>query len=144
MVTDLDGTLLRNDKSVSEENLRAIRAFQAEGGLFSFVTGRIPRGAAAVAKAVGPNAPCGHGNGGSIYDHRSGALLWSRSLPPEARDVARQVLARFPSIGVIVCTVDNSYFHARNTATQKYCRDEGYNDVQRDMDNSNRGCESCG
>ena len=134
LVTDLDGTLLKNDKCVSKENLRAIRAFQAEGGLFSFVTGRIPRGAASVAAVVGPNAPCGHGNGGSIYDHRSGRLLWSRSLLPEARDIAREVLARFPSIGVIVCTTDNSYFHARNAATQKYCRDEGYDDVQRAMD----------
>ena len=134
LITDLDGTLLKNDKSISEENLRAIREFQVQGGLFSFVTGRIPPGAASVANVVKPNAPCGHGNGGSIYDHRSGTLLWSRSLPPEARDIARQVIARFPSIGVIVCTTDNSYFHACNSATQKYCRDEGYDDIQRDMD----------
>lgn len=34
--TDLDGTLLKNDKTVSEENLRAIRCFQENGGSFSF------------------------------------------------------------------------------------------------------------
>ena len=36
--TDLDGTLLKNDKSVSEENLRAIEYFKREGGRFTFVT----------------------------------------------------------------------------------------------------------
>ena len=40
--TDLDGTLLRNDKSVSEENKKAIEYFKSEGGIFTFVTGRMP------------------------------------------------------------------------------------------------------
>ena len=39
---DLDGTLLRNDKTISEENLHAIEYFKQEGGLFTFVTGRPP------------------------------------------------------------------------------------------------------
>ena len=39
MVTDLDGTLLRNDKSISEENLKAIEYFKSNGGIFAFVTG---------------------------------------------------------------------------------------------------------
>ena len=133
LVTDLDGTLLRDDKSVSEENLRAIQEFQREGGLFSFVTGRIPRGARVVVDTVGPNAPCGHGNGGCIYDHRERRLLWGRTLPPEAKDIAAHVLSQFPSLGIILCTTDDSYFHARNEATAKYCRDEGYAHVERDM-----------
>lgn len=133
IVTDLDGTLLRNDKSVSEENLAAIREFQREGGLFSFVTGRIPRGAKSVVETVGPNAPCGHGNGGCIYDHRAGRVLWSRTLPPESREIAAHVLSQFPSLGIIICTCDDSYFHARNEATLKYCLDEGYDHVERDM-----------
>ena len=40
--TDLDGTLLRKDKSVSKENIEAIEYFKKEGGLFTFVTGRMP------------------------------------------------------------------------------------------------------
>ena len=35
--TDLDGTLLKNDKSISKENKKAIEYFQSEGGLFTFV-----------------------------------------------------------------------------------------------------------
>ena len=40
--TDLDGTLLANDKSISDENLRAIEYFKENGGYFTFVTGRTP------------------------------------------------------------------------------------------------------
>ena len=34
LCTDLDDTLLTDDKRVSEENKRAIEYFQSEGGLF--------------------------------------------------------------------------------------------------------------
>ena len=40
ITTDLDGTLLRNDKSVSRENLSAIEYFKENAGVFTFVTGR--------------------------------------------------------------------------------------------------------
>ena len=40
--TDLDGTLLKNDKTVSVGNAQAIRYFQSEGGLFTVATGRYP------------------------------------------------------------------------------------------------------
>ena len=40
--TDLDGTLLESDHKISKENIEAIRYFQSEGGLFTFLTGRMP------------------------------------------------------------------------------------------------------
>ena len=40
--TDLDGTLYTGDKRVSKENLEAIEYFKSEGGLFTFITGRVP------------------------------------------------------------------------------------------------------
>ena len=40
--TDLDGTLYRNDKTVSKENREAIEYFKNEGGYFTFITGRMP------------------------------------------------------------------------------------------------------
>ena len=66
--TDLDGTLLRKDKTISEENLRAIEYFKAQGGIFTFITGRIPAGAKEILKMVTPNAPFGCINGGGIFD----------------------------------------------------------------------------
>lgn len=41
--TDLDGTLYADDKTVAQEDLAAIDYFRAEGGLFTFITGRPPQ-----------------------------------------------------------------------------------------------------
>ena len=40
--TDLDGTLLEKNRSISEENHNAIEYFKSEGGIFTFITGRMP------------------------------------------------------------------------------------------------------
>ena len=129
IVTDLDGTLLKNDKRVSEENLRAIRYFKDEGGLFSFVTGRIPEGVGRVLQQVQPNAPCGHGNGTSIYDHCTKTRLWERSVDVERAVVlVDYALQQEPSIGVIACTHDTAYFQKKNAASEMFRCHEGFED----------------
>ena len=40
-LSDFDGTLVRGDGTVSEENIRAIEAYRAAGGIFAVVTGRM-------------------------------------------------------------------------------------------------------
>ena len=62
--TDLDGTLLRNDKSISRENSEAIEYFKGEGGYFTFITGRMPYTSRRLYDMVKPNAPIGCINGG--------------------------------------------------------------------------------
>ena len=66
--TDLDGTILRDDKTVSEENREAIEYFKSEGGYFTFITGRMPYFAKDIYEMIKPNAPIGCINGGGIYD----------------------------------------------------------------------------
>ena len=67
--TDLDGTLLRNDKSISRENSEAIEYFKANGGRFTFVTGRMPYFSQKAREMINPNAPIGCINGGGVYDY---------------------------------------------------------------------------
>ena len=74
--TDLDGTLYKNDKTISAENKSAIEYFKNEGGYFTFITGRIAAGAKIVNDIIKANAPCGCVNGGGIYDYRTEKLLW--------------------------------------------------------------------
>ena len=62
--TDLDGTLYRKDKTISDENKRAIEYFKSEGGLFTFITGRMPYYSHTAYTAIEPNAPFGCINGG--------------------------------------------------------------------------------
>ena len=68
LCTDLDDTLLTDNKQVSEKNRKAIDYFKSEGGLFTFSTGRVPMGARLILEYVVPNAPIVCFNGGGIYD----------------------------------------------------------------------------
>jgi Cof subfamily protein (haloacid dehalogenase superfamily) len=65
---DLDGTLLDDQKRVSDENIAAIRSFIERGGMFGVATGRIPGLLGAVEHRVAINAPCILYNGAGLYD----------------------------------------------------------------------------
>lgn len=118
--TDLDGTLLRNDKSISPENLKAIEYFKAEGGLFTFITGRIPLSAADVYNVVQPNIPFGCFNGGGIYDHRKQDYLWMDSLPEEVLELVEYVDRNMPEVGIHVNAARHPYFNKDSSALVKF------------------------
>ncbi len=118
--TDLDGTLLRDDKSISEENLRAIEYFKSEGGLFTFITGRMPVISEDIYKKVKPNAPFGCINGGGIYDHIKGEYVWMAELPRESLELVRLADEKFPTIGIQVNTANTIYFNKDNNSLVRF------------------------
>ncbi len=116
--TDLDGTLYASDKTVSRENLDAIEYFKAEGGLFTFITGRVPLTSTHVCQTIRPNAPFGCMNGAALYDPQKECYLWNLSLAPEALELVRAVDEQFDDIGIQLNTKDQIYFckESRGTA----------------------------
>lgn len=114
--TDLDGTLFSDDKSVSKENLKAIEYFKSEGGLFTFITGRIPNTAQKICDTIKPNAPYGCINGGGVYSPREEKFLWKTYLPEEALELVREVDLQLPEIGIQLNTEKEIYFNKDNTA----------------------------
>ena len=84
--TDLDGTLINSKRQISQKNIEAIEYFKSEGGLFTFVTGRMPYTAKDIYNTINPNIPFGCINGGGIYDHRERKYLWfcngEEGMPP--------------------------------------------------------------
>lgn len=132
--TDLDGTLFRADKTVSEENLAAIEYFKSEGGIFTFITGRMPYYVDDVYAATRPNAPFGCINGGGIYDKRTGEYLWRQPLPPEAVEIVRYIDESLDGIGIHACTFDCIYFCRENSAMERFRRVTGLPNVTRAYD----------
>lgn len=118
--SDLDGTLLRDDKTVSKENMDAISYYKSEGGLFTFITGRMPLISEDIYKTVEPNAPFGCINGGGIYDHRKKEYVWMATLPREALELVELADKEFPTIGIQVNTADNIYFNKDNPALVRF------------------------
>lgn len=118
--TDLDGTLLQSDHTVSKENLNAIEYFKQEGGLFTFVTGRMPYFATDVYRIIQPNAPFGCINGGGIYDPRINEYVWTIEMPREVTELVKYAEQKIPEIGIQVNTFDNVYFCRENSAMARF------------------------
>lgn len=121
--SDLDGTLLRHDKSLSQENKKAIEYFKSEGGIFTFFTGRLPVGAIPVLEMIMPNAPYGCMNGAGIADAKSGKYLWSMTLSDEFREILEYVEKEHPYAGIELAT-DKIYFYKQSNEVLKHMRDE--------------------
>ncbi len=112
--TDLDGTLLRKDKSISNENIEAIEYFMREGGYFTYVTGRMPFYYPDISSIIHNNAPFGCINGGGLYDNEKEEYIWTQMMTGDIIEMVKFVDENFPSVGIIVNTLDRAYFCKEN------------------------------
>ena len=96
--TDLDGTLLKNDKTISCENIEAIEYFKREGGYFTFVTGRMPFFVSYVLDTIKPNAPFGCVNGAGLYDGIKKEYVWTASMPDKVTELVKCIDDHFDFI----------------------------------------------
>ncbi len=118
--TDLDGTLYKNDKTISRENKEAIEYFKSEGGYFTFITGRLPYYSLDAYNAVQPNVPFGCINGGGLYDGADNRYIWTLQLPREALELVRYIDERFSDVGIQLCGFDKTYFAKENSTTVRF------------------------
>jgi Cof subfamily protein (haloacid dehalogenase superfamily) len=83
VATDLDGTLLRSDGSLSDRTRRAIAAAEAAGVPTLFVTARPPRWLDELADAAGGHGVAICGNGAFVYDLVKREVTASHGHDPE-------------------------------------------------------------
>ena len=83
VASDLDGTLLRSDGSVSERTLEALAGTVAAGIRFVLVSARSPGWLAPEAARLGLNGIGICCNGAIVYDYEEGRVLIHRPLEPE-------------------------------------------------------------
>lgn len=111
IASDLDGTLLRRDGSLSPRTLRALRTAVSAGTEVVIVTARPPRFVDRLAEATGLSGTAVCGNGALVYDIASRTVLSSRVLPlPTARRVAMSISAVVPEIGFALETGNQVFF----------------------------------
>lgn len=118
IISDLDGTLLPPDKIPLEKDMAAIRRFEEAGGEFAIATGRTIQAAIRYQQMLGLKSPMIVYNGAAIYDARTDTVLYSQTLPPQAREMTRTIMERHPEVGVEVLRAENAYV-VRNTEYEK-------------------------
>ena len=110
-VSDVDGTLIRKDKSLGPPVIDAFARLRAAGVQTSLISARPLSGVRELAQKLGIDGPVGAFNGGSIV-RPDGAVLVAERLAP---DVARETLRRLRQDWTTVWVFADDRWHTTDT-----------------------------
>jgi HAD superfamily hydrolase (TIGR01484 family) len=113
LAIDLDGTLLREDRSVAPEDVAAIREARAAGIHVTIVTGRIASGALPTARELGIDTPIVCADGAQLVQPATGEVIARKSLPGKA---TRAALGIFSGRRLTPFVLTHDAIHARRGA----------------------------
>jgi HAD-superfamily hydrolase, subfamily IIB len=103
IATDLDGTAVRSDGTVSSRTVEAFARVESAGAILVFVTGRPPRWMGGVAAAVNHRGLAICANGALVYDLHTERVVESHLIEaPVVAEVVRRLRARIPGIAFSV------------------------------------------
>jgi Cof subfamily protein (haloacid dehalogenase superfamily) len=91
LLSDVDGTLVRKDKTLSERTIEAVHALHAAGIHFAVTSGRPPRGMSMLLEPLSLRAPLAGFNGGLVVDPQLEVI--------EEHTIADELVA--PTIGLM-------------------------------------------
>jgi len=100
-VTDLDGTLLRSDKTLSDYTVRTINSLIEKGLAFTYATARSILTAREVAGDLKINLPVITRNGTVFADHLTGRMIEKALFTSDEITILKKIL---PDIGCRGCT----------------------------------------
>jgi Cof subfamily protein (haloacid dehalogenase superfamily) len=95
LLSDIDGTLLRPDHSLSQANIDAIARLRAAGIHFTLASSRPPRAMRQQIEALGIDLPTVAFNGGALINP-DGSLLLAHRIDPAAARTTVDLFSRHP------------------------------------------------
>ena len=101
VLSDVDGTLLHPDHSLSQRTADAIRAMREAGVLFSLASGRPPKAMRHLIETFGIDVPVAGFNGGTLVNP-DGSFLVAHHLPAEAALITLALFSAEPDVEVWV------------------------------------------
>lgn len=119
-MTDLDGTLLTDDKRILPQDMAAIERFRAGGGIFTVATGRGYSMTRSIAERLKLDVPAVMFNGAAVFDFTQDKFLWRCEVGRHAKDYIIRLAERFPDIGIEVLHERTIYAPYLNKAEQEH------------------------
>jgi len=113
VVSDIDGTLVRDDKSLSEATVAAVAGAQAAGILFTLISARPPSGLGELVERLRIEVPVGAFNGGTLF-RPGGEVVEAHRLNEAA---AREAVAALDRAGVTVWLFADGQWITRGETT---------------------------
>jgi len=114
LITDLDGTLLPQNKVLNPKDKEAIRKFRADGGKFTVATGRTLQSARRYFEELEVDMPVIMYNGSLIYELSEDKVMFTDVLPDCAREIGREIFDFMENPGGEVLRLDNIYIVCNN------------------------------
>ncbi len=124
LVSDIDGTLVAENKAIPPGVVEAVRAAQATGIRVCLATGRMWEAARPFAEALGADPPAILYNGALVYDFAGGRVLWSARLPREAARRLLAVIRSFPRVSPQLYVRGRVFAERRTPYVDLYARRE--------------------
>ncbi len=124
LVSDMDGTLLNEEKIISKENLDAIRYFRENGGKFTVASGRIYQSLESYFDEIEPDIPVISHNGGIIKNPLTNRVLYAKLLSGNYKEIAKEIHKNYPWLGIEAFTPDEILFFTDNPYVRKHINDE--------------------
>ncbi len=117
VVSDMDGTLLTDDKRILQSTLESIRLFTMLGGRFTVGTGRCVESVAGYEELCSLISPAIVNGGTVIYDFQKNMAMKNVALPKKiARKLLEDVHRKFSNVGSMVFATDFRCYHVDASA----------------------------
>jgi Cof subfamily protein (haloacid dehalogenase superfamily) len=112
VATDLDGTVVRSDGTISARTRAALRTADGAGAVIVLVTGRPPRWLSGIAEQTGHRGLAICANGALLFDLATEMVIGAHPLPVETLQHLVEVLREaIPGIAFAVERVDDGFHH---------------------------------
>ena len=120
IITDVDGTLLREKSGISEKNLEAIKRFTDKGGHFTVSTGRAIDVAKPLLDKIPINTPSVHINGGYFYDWQKEEIIEPNYISKYARFTVNKIAEKFDCCDCHFASTDSVNLMTSGKYLKKY------------------------
>lgn len=137
IMTDLDGTLLTDDKKILPKDMEAISRFRGGGGTFTLATGRGYSMAKPVAERLELDVPAVIFNGSAVYDFNQDKFLWHSALKKSAGEITKELIKAFPDIAIEVLCEEKVYVPSINQIERNHLALEKVQPIICDVDDIN-------
>jgi len=112
VATDLDGTIVRSDGTISSRTRDALGRASDAGAVVVIVTGRPPRWMHDIATQTGHHGLAVCANGALVYDLRTETIVDAHPLGVDvARSLVQSLRTAIPGLGFAVETVESEFGH---------------------------------
>ena len=130
-VSDLDGTLMRSDISLSEHTVRTINELVGKGLNFTYATARSVESARTIAGGLTLKLPVITRNGAVLADNNTGRHIEKSVFTEDEVKLLKEMLTELPACGFVSCFIGEkmikTYMKSEHTAAL-----QGYIDYYKD------------